>query len=166
VVLDSYGGKSLKPIVIVGAAIFGCVLTVMILIRAFLPDELGLMLCVFVFGLGIALGYVSTNSPATLAKVEVCEGGLRLLRYDRGATELPWDGILKIKVGRFRKLRAWPEHVVIRTTDGNDIEFPEFGRYGSWSAVGTERFATSVHRFIKDVEVDIDFVRPEKPNRK
>jgi hypothetical protein len=50
-VLETYGGKSLKRLVAVGAAIFGCALTVMILIRAFRPDYLGLMLCVFVFGL-------------------------------------------------------------------------------------------------------------------
>src|SRR6516225_4273706 len=78
-VLETYGGKSVKRIVVVGAAICGCALTVDTLIRVFRPDYVGLMLCVFVFGLGIALGYVSTNWNAAHAKVEVCEGGLRLL---------------------------------------------------------------------------------------
>ena len=163
-VLETYGGKSLKRIVAVGAAIFGCALTVTILIRAFRPDYPGLMLCVFVFGLGVALGYVSTNSPAVLAKVEVCKRGVRLLRRGGGATVLPWDRILKIKVGQFRKLRAWPEHVAIRTTDGSDIEFPEF-RYGFWAALGTERFAATVQKFVEDVEIGIDFVRPKKKPR-
>src|SRR5262245_25390606 len=79
-VLDTYGGKSLKRIVAVGVAIFGCALTAMTLIRIFRPDYLGLMLGLFVFGLGFALGYVSTNLDAALGKVEVCEGGLRLVR--------------------------------------------------------------------------------------
>ena len=46
-VLESYGGKSLKRIVGVGVAIFGCALTVTILIRVFRPDYLGSILCVF-----------------------------------------------------------------------------------------------------------------------
>src|SRR6478752_4139762 len=73
-VLDTYGGKSLKRIVAVGAAIFGCGLTATTLIRIFRPDYLGLMLCVFVFGSGIALGYMNTDWNAAHARVEVCEG--------------------------------------------------------------------------------------------
>jgi hypothetical protein len=163
-VLDTYGGKSLKRIVTIGAAIFGCGLTAAILIRSFWPDYLGLATVVLGVGVAIALGYVSTNWPAALAKVEVCEGGVRLLRRDGGATELPWDRVRKVKVGQFRKLRAWPEHVVIRTTDGNDLEFPEF-RYGFWAALGTERFATTIQKFVEEMEVDVDFVRPKKKPR-
>jgi hypothetical protein len=165
-VLETYGGKSLKRIVTVGAAIFGCGLAAAILIRLFWPDYPAPAAVVLGVCVAIALGYVSTNWTAALAKVEVCEGGLRLLRHDGGATELPWDRILKVKVGRFRKLRGWPEHVVIRTTDGNDIEFPEFLRYGFWAAVGTERFATTMHRFVEDVEDDIDFMRPAVPGER
>ena len=164
-VLESYGGKSLKRIVAVGAAIFGCGLTAAILVRWFWPDYPGPAAVVLGVGVAIALGYVSTNWTSALAKVEVCEGGVRLLRRNGGATELPWDRILKVKVGQFRKLRGWPEHVVIRTTDGNDIEFPEF-RYGFWAGVGTERFATAVQRFVEDVDVDVDFVRPKRAIRK
>ena len=169
-VLETYGGKSLKRIVSVGAAIFGCGLTVATLIRMFWPDHLGPILCAFVFGLGIGLGYVSTNLDAALGKVEVCEGGLRLVRragvgwnlkryvdYWSGVRviELPWDRILKIKVGNFRKFRGPPpKHVVIRITDGKDIEFP----FHFWSAVGTERFSTTVQRFVEDVEVNVDFI--------
>jgi hypothetical protein len=164
-VLETYGGKSLKRIVAVSAAVFGCGLTGAILIRSFWPDYPGPAAVVLGVCVAIALGYISTTWTAALAKVEVCEGGLRLLRYDRGATELPWDRILKVKVGQFRKLRRWPEHVVIRATDGNDIEFPEFLWYGFWAAVGTERFATTVHRFVEDVEVDVDFLRRKKKPR-
>jgi hypothetical protein len=160
-VLETYGGKSLKRIVALGAVVFGCALAAAILIRLFWPDHPAPAAVVLGVGVAIALGYVSTNWAAALAKVEVCEGGLRLFRYDGGTTELPWDRILKVTVGQFRKLRAWPEHVVIRTTDGNDIEFPEF-RYGFWASVGTERFATTVQKFVKDVKVDVDFFRPKK----
>jgi hypothetical protein len=167
-VLETYGGKSLKRIITVGAAIFGCALTANTVLRVFRPDYIGLMLCVFVFGLGIGLGYVRTNWEAALTKVEVRQGGVRLLvrggvtwdmkgyltRWVPGIVELPWDRILKVKVGRFRKIRGWPEHVVIRTTDGKDIEIPFY----FWSAVGTERFATIVRRFVEDVEVDVDFL--------
>src|SRR5262245_30690130 len=89
-VLDSYGGKSQNRIITVGAAVFGCGLTAAILIRAFRPDYLALAFVVLGVGLAIALAFVSTNWMATLAKVEVCEGGVRLLRRRR-ATELPWD---------------------------------------------------------------------------
>ena len=164
-VLETYGGKSLKRILTVGAAVFGCGLTAAILIRLLWPDYPGPAAVVLGVGAAIALGYVSTNWTSALAKVEVCAGGLRLLRRNGGTTELPWDRIRKVRVGQFRKLRAWPEHVVIRTTDGNDIEFPEFLRYGFWPAVGTERFATTVHRFVEDVEVDVDFIRPKKKPR-
>jgi hypothetical protein len=159
-VLETYGGKSLNRIVTVGATIFGCGLTAAILIRAFRPDYLGLATVVLGVGLAMALAKVSTNWRAALAKVEVCEGGVRLLRRN-GATELPWDRILKVQVGKFTKVRGGPvEHVVIRTTDGNDIELP----YGFWNAVGTDRFATSVRRFVEDVEEEIDFIRPrERP---
>ena len=85
-------------------------------------------------------------------------------RQGDGAADLPWDRILKVKVGQFKKSKGWPEHVVIRTTDGNDIEFPEF-RYGFWAALGTERFATTIQKFVGDVEVDVDFVRPRKKPR-
>jgi hypothetical protein len=60
-VLDTYGGKSLTRIVAVGAAIFGCALSVMTLIRVLRPDYLRMMLCVFVFGLGFAPGYGNMN---------------------------------------------------------------------------------------------------------
>jgi hypothetical protein len=168
-VLETYGGKSLKRIVAVGLAIFGCGLTATMLIRVFRPDHLGLMLCVFVFGLGIALGYMSTNWNAAHAQVEVCEGGVRLLalggvtwnkkgylsRWAPGKVELPWDRILKVKVGKFRKVRGPSlDHVVIRTTDGNDIEIPFFFLMEE----ETQRFATIVRRFVEDVEVDVDFV--------
>jgi hypothetical protein len=85
-------------------------------------------------------------------KFEVCEGGVRLLRRD-GSTELPWDRILEVKVGKFKKAKGGPERVVIRTTDGNDIDFP----YHFWPSVGTERLATTMHRFVEDVEDDVDF---------
>jgi hypothetical protein len=164
-VLETYGGKSLNRIVTIGAAIFGSGLTAAILIRSLWPDYLGPAAVVLGVGLAIALGYVSTNWSAALAKVEVCAGGVRLLRRDGATTELAWDRILEVKVGQFRKLRGWPEHVVIRTTDRNDIEFPEF-RYGFWAALGTERFAATIHRFVEDVEVDVDFIWPKKSTRK
>jgi len=45
--------------------------------------------------------------------------------------------------------------VVIRTTDGNDIELLD----GFWDAVGgASRFATTVHKFVKDVEVGVEFI--------
>jgi hypothetical protein len=169
-VLETYGGKSLKPIVSVGAAIFGCGLTAAILIRVFRPDSLALATVVLGAGVVIALAYLTTNWHAALGKVEVCEGGLRLVRragvgwnLKRHVAcwsgvriiELPWDRILKVKVGKFRKFRGLPpKHVVIRTTDGKDIEFP----FHFWSAVGTERFATTMQRFVEDVEVDVDFI--------
>jgi hypothetical protein len=168
-VLETYGGKSRKRIVVVGAAIFGCVLTIDILIRVFRPDSLGLMLCVFVFGLGIALGYMSTKWNAAHAKFEVCEGGVRLLvlkgvTWHKGGylrpcvpeiVELPWDRILKLKVGKYRKVRGPPlHHFVIRTTDGNDIETPFFFLLEE----ETQRVATIARRFVEDVEVDVDFV--------
>ncbi len=162
-VLETYGGKSLKRIIAVGAAVFGCGLAAAMLIRVFWPDYPVLATVFLGAGVVIALAYESTKWTAALAKVEICEGGLRLLRYDRRPTELPWNQICKVRVGRFSKLRAWPEHVVIRTSDGKEIEFPEFLRYGFWDAVGTEHFATSVHRLVQDVEVDVDFVRPKKP---
>jgi hypothetical protein len=73
-VLETYGGRSRTRIAAVGATIFGCGLAATTLIRVFRPDDLGLMLCVFVVGLGTALGYVNTNWNAAHAKVEVCEG--------------------------------------------------------------------------------------------
>jgi hypothetical protein len=169
-VLETYGGKSMKRVVSVGAAIFGCGLTASILIRVFRPDFVALALVALAAGVVIALAYLTINLDAALGKVEVCEGGLRLVRragvgwnlkryvdYWSGVRiiELPWDRILKVKVGKFRKFRAPdPKHVVIRTTDGKDIEFP----FHFWSAVGTERFATTVQRFVADVEVDVDFI--------
>jgi hypothetical protein len=167
-VLETYGGKSLKRIVSVGMAIFGCALTAMTLIRVFRPDYLGLMLCVFVFGLGIALGYISSSWNAAHAKVEVCESGVRLLVLSGviwkkgflrpsapGIVELPWDRILKVKVGKYRKVRGPPhDHVVIRTTDGMDIEIPFF----FFEEEEAQRFATIVRSFVEDVEVDVDFV--------
>ncbi len=174
-VLDSFGGKSLKWIMTVGAAIFGCGVIAAILIRVLRPDGGVLATVVLGVGAGIALVYVSTNWKAALAKVEVCEGGMRLfrcngrvampfivaavavwrtrlLRQDQ-AIELPWDRILKIRVGKFVKTRLRPENVVIRTTDGNDIEFP----FGFWATVGTARFATIVHEFVEDVEIGVEF---------
>ena len=56
-------------------------------------------------------------------------------------------------MGRFRKSLGRPEHVVFRTTDGTDVEIP----FHFWGAVGTERFATIVRRFVEEVEVDVDF---------
>jgi len=152
-VLETYGGKSLKQIVTVGVAIFGCGLTATILIRLFRPDYPGLAAVALGVGVVIALGYGSTNWGAALAKVEVCEGGVRLLRRDGVATELPWNRIRKVTVGQFRKLRACPEHVVIRTADGKDIELP----YPFWAAVGAERFGTTIHRFVGDTELEVDF---------
>jgi hypothetical protein len=160
-VQETYGGKSLNRVVTIGAAIFGCGLMVALLIRWFRPDYP--VLATFALGVGVvmALVYLTMNLEAALAKVEVCEGGVRLVRHDV-ATEVPWDRILKVKVGAFTKVRGGPvEHVVIQTTDGKDIEF----RYGFWSAVGgASRFATSVRRFVEDVEEDLDFIRPrERP---
>ncbi len=168
-VLETYGGKSMKRIVSVGAAIFGCGLTTAIAIRIFRPDSLAPILIVFVFSLGFALGYVRMNQDAAVGKVEVCDGGLRLVRRAgvgwnlKGdvdcwsgvrVVELPWDRILKVKVGKFSRFRGPPpEHVVIRTLDGKDIEVP----FHFWSAVGTDRFATTVRRFVEDVEVDVEF---------
>jgi hypothetical protein len=168
-VLEAYGGKSLKRIVAVGAAILGCGLTATTLIRMFRPDYLGLMLCVFVVGLGIALGYMNTNWNAVHAKVEVCAGGVRLLvrggvawnrkghlsRWAPGTVELPWDRILKVRVGKYRKVRGPPfDHVAIRTTDGNDSEIPFF----FLSEAEAQRFATIARGFVEAVEVDVDFV--------
>jgi hypothetical protein len=166
-VLETFGGKSRRWVVAIGAAIFGCALTLLTVIRKFRADCLGLPLCVFVFGLGIAVGYVSTYWPATAARVEVCEGGLRLLcrggvtwdmkgyltRRSPGRVELPWDRVRKVRVGRFRKIRGRPEHVVIRTTAGTDVEVP----FHFWATVGTERFVTAVRRLVGDVEVDVDY---------
>jgi hypothetical protein len=156
-VLETYGGKSLKRIVAVGAAVFGCGLTAALLIHWFRPDYPILADVFFGAGLVIALIYGTMNLAATLAKVEVCEGGVRLLRRAGGSTELPWDRILKVKVGAFTNVRGGPvENVVIRTTEGQDIEFP----FGFWAAVGTERFAATLHRFVEDVEEDVEFIRP------
>src|SRR5262249_48602540 len=103
----------------------------------------------------------SMNWQAALAKVEVCERGVRLLRRNGPTTELPWDRILRVQVGEFTKVRGGPVgHVVIRTTDGKDIELP----FRFWGAVGTERLATRVRRFVDDVSEDVDFGRPrERP---
>jgi hypothetical protein len=168
-VLDTYGGNSRTRIVAAGVAIFGCGLTATILIRVLRPDHLGLMLCVFVFGLGLGLGHVSTNWNAAHAKVEVCEGGVRLLvlggvtwgktgylsRWAPGTVELPWDHILKVRVGKYRKVRGPPhDHLVIRTTDGTDTEIPFFFLVEA----ETQRFATIARRFVEYVEADVDFV--------
>jgi hypothetical protein len=158
-VLDTFGGKSLKRIVTVGAAIFGCGLTTAIFIRLFRPDYFGV--ATFVLGLGVvlALAYVRTNWEAAYAKVEVCEGGVRLhsksdpTRSVPGIVELTWDRIRKVEVGSIGRGRGWREHVVIRTIDGENVEFP----YGFWAAVGTSRFAAIMDRFVADVEVDVKF---------
>lgn len=156
-VLDTYGGKSLKRIVAVGAAVFGGGLTAALVIRAFRPDYPVLATVLFAAGVVIALGYVSTSWGAALAKVEIGMGGVRLLRRD-AVTELPWDRILQIRVGYFGKLRGRPEHVVIRTTDGKDVELPS----PFWDTVGTERFLTTVHRFVEHVKEDVDFSSAEE----
>jgi len=58
-------------------------------------------------------------------------------------------------VGKFRKVRGPPlDHVVIRATDGNDIEIPFF----FLAEAEIQCFATIVRRFVGDVEVDVDFV--------
>jgi hypothetical protein len=44
--------------------------------------------------------------------------------------------------------------MVIRTTDGNDNEIPFF----FLAEAETQRFATTVHRFVQDVEAGVDFV--------
>ncbi|HKB04832.1 MAG TPA: hypothetical protein VKD90_21595 [Gemmataceae bacterium] len=151
-VLETYGGKSLKRIITVGATVFGFGLTAAILIRLFRPDCPILATVVFGAGLVIALAYVSTNWSAALAKVEVCECGVRLLRGD-GTTELPWERMFKVQVGEFRKAKGRPEHAVIWTTDGKDIELP----YGFWAAVGTSRLASTVRRFVEHVEEEVEF---------
>jgi hypothetical protein len=168
-VLEVYGGKSLNRVVAMGMAIFGCALMVATLIRVFRPDYLGLILCVFVFGLGIALGYISMNWNAAHARVEVCAGGVRLKvlggtawnkksnlsRWAPRIVELPWDRILKVKVGKYRKVRGPPHHhIAIQTTDGNDFEIPFF----FFVEAETQRFATIARRFVQDVEVDVEFV--------
>lgn len=168
-VLETYGGKSLKRTVGVGVAIFACALSVVILIRVFRPDYLGAMLCVYVFGLGFALAYISMNWNAAHARIEVCEGGVRLLVLGGTAwnrktqvsiwapriIELPWSRILKVKAGKYRKVRGPPHHhVVFRTTDGNDVEIPFF----FMSEAETQRLVAILRRFVEDVEVDVDFV--------
>src|SRR5262245_49906342 len=95
-VLETCGGKSLKRIITVGAVVFGCGLTVAMLIRTFQPDYPVLATVVLGAGVVVALAYVSTNWQAALATVEVCKGGIRVL-YRDGATELPWDRILKVQ---------------------------------------------------------------------
>jgi cytochrome c biogenesis protein CcdA len=156
-VLETYGGKSLGRILAVGAAVFGCGLTGALLVRWFWPDYRALAVVLFGVGVVIALGFVSTTWQAALAKVEVCERGVRLLRRNGATTELPWDRILQVQVGELTKVRGGPvEHVVIRTTDGKDIELP----FRFWGVVGTERFATRVRRFVADVEEDVDLGRP------
>ena len=160
-VLETYGGKSLKRIVTVGTAVFSFGLTGALLIHMFRPDYPVLAIVLFFAGLVIALVYVRMNFEAALAKVEVCEGGLRLLHRDR-ATELPWDRILKVQVGAYTKVRGGPvEHVVICTTEGQEIEL----LFGFWGAVGgASPFATTMGRFVEEVEEDVDFVRPsERP---
>jgi cytochrome c biogenesis protein CcdA len=156
-VLETYGGKSLGRIVAVGAAIFGCGLTAALVVRSFWPDYRALAVVLFGVGVVIALGFVSTTWQAALAKVEVCERGVRLLRRNGATTELRWDRILQVQVGEFTKVRGGPvEHIVIRTTGGKDIELP----FRFWGVVGTDRFATRVRRFVADVEEDVDFGRP------
>jgi hypothetical protein len=112
---------------------------------------------------------MSTDWNAAHARVEVCAGGVRLLvlggvtwnkkgylsRWAPGMVELSWGRILKAKVGKFRKVRGPPlDHVVIRATDGNDIEIPFF----FLAEAEIQCFATIVRRFVGDVEVDVDFV--------
>jgi cytochrome c biogenesis protein CcdA len=156
-VLETYGGKSLRRIVAVGAAIFGCGLTPALLIRSVWPDYRALAIVLFGVGLVIALAYVSTTWQAALAKVEVRERGVRLLRRNGATTELPWNRILRIQVGEFTKVRGGPvEHISIRTTDGHDIELP----FRFWAVVGTKRFAIRVRKFVEDVEEDVNFGRP------
>jgi hypothetical protein len=168
-VLESFGGKSLKQIVMVGAAIFGCGLTVAMLIRVLWPDYLVLATVVLGAGVVMALAYMSTSWEAGLAKVEVCEGGVRFsgrggVTWDlKGyvshwsglprAVELPWNHILKVKVGYFKNVRGRHEHLVLQTTDGKDVAFP----FHFWSCVGTERFVGAARRFVDDVEFDVDF---------
>ena len=55
--------------------------------------------------------------------------------------------VTRVSCGRRHAVRTKP-------TNGKDIEFP----FHFWSAVGTERFATTVQRFVEDVEVDVDFI--------
>lgn len=161
--MATYGGKSLKRLVAISVTISGCALTGMILIRVLQPGSIGLTLCVFVFGLGTALGYMNVNWNAAHARLEVCEGGVRLLllggitwegNWAPGKVEVPWDRIRKVEVGHFRKVRFAPlEHVVIRTTDGKDAEMPFY----FLEAAETKHFTTVVRKFVEDVEVDVDF---------
>lgn len=154
-VLETYGGKALKRIITVGTAIFVCSLTAALVLRVFRSDYFVLATVILGLGLVVALAYVRLKWDAALAKVEVCGGGVRLLWRD-GAMELPWDRILKVQAGYLWRTKGRPEHVVIRTTDGDDIEL----LLGFWDAVGgASRFATTVRRFVKDVEVDVKFVR-------
>jgi hypothetical protein len=152
-VLETYGGKSLKRIVAIGATVIGSGLTASLLVRFIWPDYRVLAIVILGIGTVIGLAYVSTTWMASIAKVEVCTGGLRLIRRTI-IVELTWNRIRKIEAGRV-KARAAPEHVVIQTTDGNDIELP----LGFWDAVGgASRFAKTAHRFVKNVELDVRFL--------
>ena len=168
-VLETYGGKSRTRIVAVGAAICGCGLTATTLVRVFRPDHLGLMLCVFVAGLGIALGLPEHELECGPRQGGGLRGWSAAARPRRGGLEqegLPeplgarnrraaLGSDLKVKVGKYRKVRGPPhDHVVIQTTDGSDVEIPFF----FLADAETRRFATSVRRFVRDVETDVDFV--------
>jgi hypothetical protein len=49
----------------------------------------------------IAIMYVATNLIGVFNKVEVCQGGIRIVIL-RGAQEIPWGEIDHIEVGRHR----------------------------------------------------------------
>src|SRR3954447_19918146 len=112
------------------------------------PDYRGLAIFLGCVALLVAVAYVATNWKAVGTKVEVCAGGVREIRRD-GTTELPWDQILKVEVGKVvlnHKLR-W--NVVIRAAEVEDIEL----LYDFWDAVGgASRFASTVRKFVEDVE--------------
>jgi hypothetical protein len=78
-----------------------------------------------------------------------------LSRWAPGVVELPWDRTRKVRMGKYRKVRGPPlDHMVIQAADGSDVEIPFF----FLADAETRRFATSVRRFVRDVETDVDFV--------
>lgn len=141
-VFESYGGKSLGLVLGIGGAIASLGI-VSLVVGAVMRDYFAPAAAVAALFVLIAIMYVATNLAGVFTKAEVCHGGIRIAGL-RGATEIPWEQIDHIAVGRHRlngKLR-WA--VTIYDVVGNETDLlPEF-----WdSAGGPTRFIAVARQY-------------------
>src|SRR5262245_46612376 len=146
-VLQTFGGRSMASLLAVGGAI-AAVGIVAFGVALFVKDYREAAIATGCLILLIALGYVGTNLTAVGTKVEVCKGGVRVLRW-RGMTELPWDQIVKIEVGKVRLEHKLRWNVIIHPADGDAVEL----LHGFWDAAGgAMQFAKAAQAHVDDVE--------------